>query len=139
ERLAVKSHDVRLTYDALNSAANRVAHAILEQCGADEAPIALLFDIDVWLLVSMLGVLKTGRPHIVLSPSFPRAHIDHILADSHASLTVSNGPNLANSQAGFPYRGQLLNIDALDLDRPCHNLGLPISPDHIAYLYYTSG
>jgi surfactin family lipopeptide synthetase A len=43
-RLAVKTKDHALTYDALNRAANRLARDILEKRGEGEEPILLLLD-----------------------------------------------------------------------------------------------
>ena len=41
-RLAVKTDDRGSTYDQLNRAANRVTHAIWEQCDAGNDPVAIL-------------------------------------------------------------------------------------------------
>ena len=46
DRIAVKTKDHALTYDELNKAANRVAHAILSQYGKRGEPIALLLEND---------------------------------------------------------------------------------------------
>ena len=40
DRLAVRSRAQRFTYGELNEAANQIAHAILEQCGEGEEPVA---------------------------------------------------------------------------------------------------
>jgi len=42
QRLALKSSDYGLTYEALNRAANRIAHAILSKEGKEDEPVALL-------------------------------------------------------------------------------------------------
>ena len=47
DRLAVKMRNRTLTYQELNHAANRVAHAILAQRGETQEPIALLMEHDV--------------------------------------------------------------------------------------------
>src|SRR6266545_2434933 len=44
DRLAVRDRRQQLTYTELNAAANRIAHALLAQCGEGEEPIALLFE-----------------------------------------------------------------------------------------------
>src|SRR3990167_1064135 len=46
DRIAVKTRNHTLTYDALNKAANRVARAILAQSGEGDEPIALLLEND---------------------------------------------------------------------------------------------
>ena len=44
DRLAVKTKEHTLTYEALNKAANRVAHALLAQPGERGVPIAVLLE-----------------------------------------------------------------------------------------------
>src|SRR5438093_8664456 len=57
-RLAIESGRHTFSYDALNRAANRLAHALLAQRGPGAEPIALLFDHDAPMIVALLGVLK---------------------------------------------------------------------------------
>jgi non-ribosomal peptide synthetase component F len=73
ERLAVKDGDRSLTYDQLNRAANRIAHAVLAERGASSEPIPLLFEHGIDTLPAILGVLKAGKFYLGLDPSpFPR-------------------------------------------------------------------
>ena len=41
DRLAVKTRSQQLTYQELNHTANRIAHAILEQAGDNQAPVPI--------------------------------------------------------------------------------------------------
>ena len=61
QRLAIKTRRHTLSYDVLNQAANRMAHAILARRGRGAEPIALLFDHDAPLIVAMLAVLSVTR------------------------------------------------------------------------------
>ena len=65
-RLAVKTGSEQLTYDELNKAANQVAQAILAQMGAENEPIALLFEHGVPAITAILGVLKAGKIYVPL-------------------------------------------------------------------------
>ena len=71
-RTAVKRGNQALTYQDLNQAANRLAHAIVAQRGKVQEPIALLMEHDIPLFVAILGVLKAGKICLVLDPSFPK-------------------------------------------------------------------
>ncbi|MCH8061998.1 MAG: AMP-binding protein, partial [Chloroflexi bacterium] len=57
-RLAVKAGHEELSYDELNRASNRIAHAVLEQLGEGSEPIALLFERGVQAIAAIMGVLK---------------------------------------------------------------------------------
>jgi non-ribosomal peptide synthetase component F len=82
DRHAIKANHQELTYDALNQAANRVAHAILAQYGEGEEPVVLLFAPGILAISAILGVLKTGKFFVPLDPSFPPVRLNFMLADT---------------------------------------------------------
>src|SRR5262245_534468 len=47
DRLATQTKGQKLTYDALNRTANRVAHAILKRCSAEQKTVALLLEYGI--------------------------------------------------------------------------------------------
>src|SRR3989337_270563 len=89
-RIAVKTRNHTLTYDALNKGANRVARAILAQRGDGNEPIALLLENDASMIAGILGVLKAGKIYVPLDPSLPSARLAYILEDSQAALVLTN-------------------------------------------------
>src|SRR5688572_10852794 len=52
DHLAIKSEDQTLTYSQVNSAANRVAHAILSRCGRRQRPVALFLERGAPLIIA---------------------------------------------------------------------------------------
>ena len=140
DRIAVKDEGHAFTYEFLNSAANRVARAVLKQgAGGAAEPVALLLEKSAAALAASLGVLKTGRPQTTLDTSFPVAHLSTLLDDSGASLVVTNDRNLALANELAGAKLQVLNADAVGAEFSGENLCLPISPDTLAYIIYTSG
>ncbi len=93
-RLAVKAGFHSLTYDALNQAANRIAHAIVAKRGTGSEPIGLLFEHGIDVIVAILGALKAGKFYVALNPSFPPERNTYIHGDSQAGLIVTNNRNL---------------------------------------------
>lgn len=83
-RVAVKTGSEQLTYDELNKAANQVAQAILAQKGAENEPVALLFEHGAPAITAILGALKAGKIYVPLDASVPPARINYMLDDSHA-------------------------------------------------------
>lgn len=137
ERLAVKTRDCALSYDALNRAANRVASAILSRCGEDPEPVALLFEPGVSFVVASLAALKAGKIPVSLESTFPRARLQYMVEQSQARILVTNGANLPLArELGV---ATTLDVDAIDGALPDTNPGLRISPDALAGIEYTSG
>jgi amino acid adenylation domain-containing protein len=138
-RTAVKRGNQALTYQDLNQAANRLAHAIVAQRGRVQEPIALLMEHDVPLFVAILGVLKAGKICLVLDPSFPKDRNAFLLQDSQASLLIADGENFSLARGLALDSCGLVNIDQLGSAISIENPGLAISPQDFAFLIYTSG
>ena len=138
-RTAVKVGDQTLTYQDLNQAANRLAHAILAQRGKVQEPIALLIEHDIPLFVAIIAVLKAGKICLVLDPSFPKDRSAFLLQDSQASLLIADGENLSMAREFAHDRCGLVNIDQLGSAVSRENPGLAVSPQDFAFLIYTSG
>ena len=139
DRLAVRTPRHELTYAALDHTANRVARAILTRTGNRAEPIALLFEHGASMLVALLGVLKAGKCFVALDPTYPRGRLTTMLADTDSRLLITDASSwsLAKQLAGPGV--QLLDVDALDPALPSDDLALPIAPDALAYILYTSG
>ena len=139
EQLAVKMGDRTLTYQELNHAANRRAHAILTQRGETQEPIALLMEHDSPLLVAIVGVLKAGKICVLPDPSFPKARNAFLLEDSQAGLRITDSTKLSLAVEYAHDRCQFINVGELNSGHSIDNPGLSIAPDQFAFLVYTSG
>jgi non-ribosomal peptide synthetase component F len=139
ERIAVKGKTVTLTYDALNKLSNRMARAILNRCGQSAEPVALLFEKDAPVIAAVLGVLKAGKIYVPLDPSFPPFRIACMLEDSQAALVVTNDRRRALAETVAQNSHPLLNVDRLDSSLSEENLGIPLSPEMLYGILYTSG
>lgn len=139
EQLAFKSKKNALTWDGLNRTANRIARSILEMCGGQERPIALLLDEEISMLAATMGVLKSGTGYVPLAPSHPRARNTYVLNEIEPTLIVTDSKSFSSATELAQRDCKLLNIDELDSGISTENLDLPISPDAIAYVTYTSG
>jgi len=138
-RIAVKTADRAVTYAELNAIANRLAREILAGAGTTQEPVALLFDNGAALFAAMLGVLKAGRFFVAVDPSLPKARIAVLLEDSQATLVVTDGQYLALAGQVASTRCRLLDLESIDQSIPATNLGLPVSADALALIFYTSG
>jgi amino acid adenylation domain-containing protein len=137
--LAIGTSTKSLTYEGLNSLANRVAHAILESDIPSGDPVALLFEQDSPLIAAILGVLKAGNIYVPLDTGYPVSQLENILADSGAPLILTDVANY--SQAIELAKGcrKIIEVENESHTFSCDNLSLKIPPDALAYIYYTSG
>ncbi|HEY2989841.1 MAG TPA: non-ribosomal peptide synthetase [Candidatus Binatia bacterium] len=138
-RLAVKTRTQTLTYEALNRAANRLAHAILERCGGGNDPVALLLEHDAPMIAAIFAALKAGKIYVPLDASYPRASIEHIFKDSTAATIVTDGKHLSLARELAGGGVQVIDLDAVDASAPAANPGSNIAPESGAYILYTSG
>jgi amino acid adenylation domain-containing protein len=128
-----------LTYAALNARANQLARALRERGVGPETRVGVLMESSLDVAVAVLGVLKAGGAHVPLDPAYPRERTAFMLRDAAVRHLVTESRLLA----------ELLEHDAevLCVDRDAaifarHDAGNPpsaLTPDHLAYVVYTSG
>ncbi|MFF1423044.1 amino acid adenylation domain-containing protein, partial [Streptomyces sp. NPDC058280] len=136
-----------LTFGEIDQRANRLAHLLLKLRGgtatgpAVERPVAILMDRSAELLVSMLAVLKTGAPYLLLDARSPVGRLSAVLAESGAELLLT-APLTQDIgwHADLAPAVRQLEFAALDLDaEPVTAPDVAVYPDQLAYVMYTSG
>jgi putative pyridoxal-dependent aspartate 1-decarboxylase len=115
DAIALCFEGCQLTYDALNRAANRVAHYLMSIGVGPEQRIGLCVERSPEMVIGILGILKAGGVYVPLDPAYPPEHIADLLDDSGVQLVLTREHLLAN--------------------QPEHDIS---SSTRIAYLIYTS-
>jgi amino acid adenylation domain-containing protein len=96
----------------------------LRRCGVSaEAPVAVVLPPSLGLVVASLAVLEAGGVCVPVDPELPAARIDRLLEASRAGIVVTREAVEAAASGG-------------ESDEP---LRLPVDPDSLAYLLFTSG
>jgi non-ribosomal peptide synthetase component F len=128
--IAIRTADETISYEALNRAANRIAHAILARRGAGDEPIAFVVDRPAIELICLLGILKAGKTYVALDPGHPSSRLQAVCADVEPGLILTTGhcEPLADRLAIAPR--ECLNIEEPDAGLPDHNPSSP-SPHHV--------
>lgn len=139
DRIAVKIGNEQVTYDEMNKAANRLAHAILSGRGKGQELVTLFFPRGISLITAYMAVLKAGKVALHLDSSTSRDRFVHTLAESGTSFILTSTENRSFEYAPVTQGTPLLNIDELNENFSTDNPSLPIAPDARAYLLYTSG
>lgn len=137
EQLAVKTPVDSWTYTELNRRANRIAREIVDRFGPQSEPVCVLMEQGATLLAGILGVLKAGKFYVPLDATHPPARNRQVVAATEARLVVTDEAN-AGLASGLMPNG-VLNVDQLAALVRAEPLGLPISPDSHAYIFFTSG
>jgi amino acid adenylation domain-containing protein len=138
-RLAVKVGGRAMSYAELDAAANQVAHAVLDRYGAGPAPVALLFEPGIALVVSLLGVLKAGKLYAPLDPGQPAARLQELIADLDTRVVLTDRAGLAQARAATGDGVAVLDAEAESASARAGDPGLAIPPDALAYVIFTSG
>jgi amino acid adenylation domain-containing protein len=138
-RAAVVTRQHRLTYDELNQAANRVAHAILAQRGEGNETCAFLLGSGAATAAGMLGILKAGKILVGLERASPLARSAYILEHSQAGSMVTDDDNQSLARELAASRIPVINIDRFAHEVSSDDVELSIAPEALAAVAYTSG
>jgi amino acid adenylation domain-containing protein len=137
--IAVKMKERALSYNELNRAANRIAHAVLQGRGERQEQVALLCQHGTAAIAATLALLKAGKTYVPLDPGDPKTRKEYILGDARIGLIITDDENISFARDLAPNDAAVINIDALESTLSSENPGLRISPDRLSYLMYTSG
>jgi amino acid adenylation domain-containing protein len=137
---AVTSGSVSMTYEELNKRSNQLAWHIISKNVAPGSVIGICIERSCEMVVSVLGILKSGCCYLPIDPSLPSERIDYMLEDSAAKFMIS--------QESYRDKFQKFGRDEIvyiDNDRDIIGRSADGTPllntdnQSLAYLMYTSG
>lgn len=137
--VAVRSGGVELSYRALNLKANALAQRLLGQSTNNDTPVVLLLNQGMANVIAVLGVLKAGRFFLPLDPEQPPRRNRRILEESGARILVTHSTRVEESALLAAAGQTVIEIDNLAGDDAAENPNVPVDPDSIAQIVYTSG
>ncbi len=136
---AVRFADRELSYDALNSRANRLAHYLRTLGVGPEVRVGICLERSPDMVVGMLGVLKAGAAYVPLDPAYPPQRLAFMLQDAHASVLLTQQALRDELPDGG---AQIVCIDTLQETVARYSPENPqaiAAPSNLAYVIYTSG
>lgn len=140
DAIAVECRDGSLSYQALDTRANRYAQLLRSRGIGPGSRVGLCLSRGVELLPALLGVLKSGAAYVPLDPGFPRDRLHYMAEDAGVALVITEAAHA--DKTGVPRALQLRTDEdaghiAAAPDQP------PLLPaqaeDATAYVIYTSG
>jgi amino acid adenylation domain-containing protein len=125
--LAVVSGGSELSYEEVNDKVNRMAHYLRNAFGIKPGDlVGIEVDRTEWMVISILGVLKSGAAYVPIDPEYPKDRIDYMISDSNCRVLVDE--EWLNT-----FRGQMHLYDNTNPSP------LNLTPSDLAYVIYTSG
>ncbi|HET6706390.1 condensation domain-containing protein, partial [Amycolatopsis sp.] len=131
--VAVVSGGSELSYAALDTAANRLAHRLIEAGAGPDQVVGIALPRTADLVVALLAVLKSGAAYLPLDPGYPAERLAFLVADAAPVAILATPDTRAALPADAPV---LLPADRAYPDGP---VGRDPHPAQPAYVIYTSG
>ena len=135
EQTALRFQQQRITYDALNRRANKLARYIQGQGIKSGDTVACYFRRSPEAIITMLAILKCGASYLPLDTQSNKERLQFCIDAASVSLTLTDQPDLALSGCAI----SVVDEAHPSFDMDDSNLLLHISPDSCCYLMFTSG
>lgn len=139
ERVAAMHGPSTLTYQALDTRANQVAHLLSANDLTAGQPVAVVMPRNLEWLAVVLGILKAGGVYLPMRPDFPPDRIGAQLDLSGCRLAVTeSGSDHTVREAVTGRHCVVLDVSEAD-GQPGSAPGVLVRGDDAAYIYFTSG
>ena len=136
EQIAIYADGQKLTYQELNDRANQLAYVLRREGALPNETVGIIMNPSVEMIVSVLGVLKSGAAYVPIDTNYPTERINYILKDSRCSIVVTQ----ADLMDTIDFSGRIVNMDILSWEKEkTTNISLVNCSSDLAYVVYTSG
>lgn len=145
QRIALEYEQTELSFSALNTQANMLAHYLIKNGVGPEDFIGLFCNRSFEMIVAILATLKAGAAFVPLAPEYPKERLEYMISHSNIKIVLTHKParqaweklTFNNEKAAVTP----LFIDALDLsaEKQENPERKDITAQNLAYMIYTSG
>ncbi len=142
QAIALVWGDEQLSYQALNTQANQLAHHLVGLGVKPETLVAVCAQRSMTMVVALLAILKAGGAYVPFDPSAPSKRLQGIIDDADIQLLLTQDDVQAQTQL------QVATVISLDEHEQAwanasqENLdpkALGLNSRHLAYVLFTSG
>ncbi len=131
--------ELTLSYAQVDTQANQLAHHLQSLGVGPDVLVGVCMERSVETVVALLAILKAGGAYVPLDPSYPATHLAFLLADTRLSFLLTKQPFVSLLPA---HQATVIYLDA-DWPTIAQQPTTPVTnhstPDHVAYVMYTSG
>ncbi|MBX9435242.1 lichenysin non-ribosomal peptide synthetase LicA [Bacillus paralicheniformis] len=136
---ALQFEDKVWSYGELNRKANQLARRLRERGVQPGTTAAILTARSAEMVIGILAVLKAGAAYVPIDPDHPEKRVQHFFEDSGAAVLLTQKAMKPLAEAA-EFGGDILFLEDEHLYLgDASDLRLPISPEAMANLTYTSG
>ena len=126
ENIAVIFEDRELTYEALNNLSNQLGDYLRKNYGIKpDDLIGIKLERSEWMIVVILGALKSGGAYVPIDPDYPQERIDFMVKDSACKVLIDESElrRFRKEQEKYSKKNQAIGL----------------KPNDLVYCIYTSG
>ena len=124
--------DKPYTYRELNNMASVVANEITNR-QIKNSKVAILCKKSVWMVASLLGIMKSGNAYIPIDGEYPEDRIRYIIQDSKCKMLITS----EEYKDLYAFENKIV-LEDLDFTVTLHYQNIA-KPNSLAYMIYTSG
>lgn len=142
DSVAIEFEGTTLTYQELDRRSDILAAFLIEKEIASNAPIGILQEHSDLLVVSMLGVLKSGKSFIPIDTAYPDQRIHDITMGSSMIVLITTTMLYGEHMNALEFISfdNLVDIELMEFDSEAQVPDLStVSLEDTAYTIYTSG
>ena len=142
DAVAAVHGDRTWTYRELNARANQLGRALLARGLRREGVVAVVTERNLDWMAAVIAVFKAGGAYLPIEPHFPADRIATTLSRAECALVLTERESTATLQ---PALESLTGVERLFVDEAyaeehaAGDLGIEVTPDQLAYIYFTSG
>jgi amino acid adenylation domain-containing protein len=136
---AVVFQDKSLSYEQLNTEANRLAHNLRSRGVGPEMRVGICLERSLELLIGLLAVLKAGAAYMPIDPDYPKERQLYLLKDADIGFLLTRSGLVDVIAYG---ETEIICLDRRDtyyLDYNAQNPAPAAAALNTAYVIYTSG
>lgn len=126
-----------MTYKELDEASNRLANYLIANGVGTESVIGVSIDRSFELLISVLGIIKSGAAYLHIDKTHPSERIQYVLTAANASWVITH----SRSNLELPDKNiRLLDFNLDDINKQSINTPkINIDPYNLINVIFTSG
>ncbi|NQX42958.1 amino acid adenylation domain-containing protein [Pedobacter steynii] len=126
DHIALVFEKEQLSYRDLNEKANQFSDYLVRNYGVKRCDfVAIMLERSEWVLIAILGILKSGGAYVPLEVSSPAARKEYMLEECGSRVLIDDQELEKFRQEASSYNGD--------------NSGITMGPADLAYVMYTSG
>ena len=142
DAVAAVHGDRTWTYRELNARANQLGRALLARGLRREGVVAVVTERNLDWMAAVIAVFKAGGAYLPIEPHFPADRIATTLSRAECALVLTERASTTTLQPALESLTgveRLFVDDAYAEDHAAGDLGIEVTPDQLAYIYFTSG